>query len=134
MSGPFHSLSIAGSGMDVYQTWIDAIADNVANVNNVTATNAPAFQERFVVAQARQSNGRPDGAVVARAEFGSALGRDIFDPQHPLADENGFVRIPDMDLTDQMTHMVIAQRAYQANVSAFRSAREAYQRVLEIGR
>jgi flagellar basal-body rod protein FlgC len=134
MSGPFHSLSIAGSGMDVYQTWLDAIADNVANVNNVSATDQLAFQERFVIAQARQTNGRPDGARVSGVTFGSSLGRVVYDPQHPLADAEGFVRTPDMNLSDQMTSMVIAQRAYQANVSAFRAAREAYQRVLEIGR
>jgi flagellar basal-body rod protein FlgC len=134
MSGPFHSLSISGSGMDVYQTWIDAIADNVANVNNVTSTDALAFRERFVVAQARTTNGRPDGAAVVAAKFGNPLGRIVFDPQHPLADANGFVRLPDMNLSDQMTSMVVAQRAYQANVSAFRSARDAYQRALEIGR
>jgi flagellar basal-body rod protein FlgC len=134
MSGPFHSLSISGSGMGVYQTWMDAIADNVANVNNITSTSGPAFQERFVVAQAQTANGRPDGAAVVAAKFGNALGRTVFDPQHPLADAQGFVRVPDMNLSDQMTNMVIAQRAYQANVSAFRSAREAYQRALEIGR
>lgn len=134
MSDPFHSLSIAGSGMNVYQTWLDAIADNVANINNVTSTDSAAFQERFIVAQARSANGTPDGARVAAARFGSALGRVVYDPQHPLADNEGFVRLPDMDLTDQMAHLVVAQRAYQANVSAFQSARDAYQKALEIGR
>jgi flagellar basal-body rod protein FlgC len=134
MTDPFHSLSIAGSGMNVYQTWIDAVADNVANVNNVTSTDSAAFQERFVVAQARQSGGRPDGAKIVGVRYGNALGRVVYDPQHPLADTKGFVRMPDMNLSDQMTHMIVAQRAYQANLSAFQSAREAYQQALEIGR
>jgi flagellar basal-body rod protein FlgC len=134
MSGPFHSLSISGSGMDVYQTWLDAIADNVANINNIAPPDEPAYQERFVVSQARQTNGRPDGAVVTRAEFGSSLGRQVYMPEHPYADEDGMVRLPELDLSDQMTHMLIAQRAYQANVSAFRAGRDAYLRALEIGR
>jgi flagellar basal-body rod protein FlgC len=135
MTDPFHSLSIAGSGMDVYQTWMDAIADNVANINNVTSTDAPAFQERYVVAQAQVGQGgRPDGAAVTATKFGNPLGRVVYDPQHPLADADGFVRLPDMNLSDQMTNMVIAQRAYQANVTAFRSARDAYLKALEIGR
>lgn len=134
MPGPFHSLSISGSGMDVYQTWLDAIADNVANINNVSSMDGPAFQERFVIAQANEGNGRMDGAVVSRVEFGTPYGEVAFKPDHPLADEEGFVRLPAVDLSQQMTHMLVAQRAYQANVSAFRSARDAYQRALEIGR
>ncbi len=134
MSGPFHSLSISGSGMDVYQTWLDAIADNVANINNVSATDEDAFQERFIIAQANEGNGRMNGARVDRVEFGNPEGRTYFQPDHVLADEEGFVKLPDVDLSQQMTHMLVAQRAYQANVSAFRTARDAYQRALEIGR
>ncbi|MDH5290458.1 MAG: flagellar basal-body rod protein FlgC [Acidimicrobiia bacterium] len=135
MTDPFHSLAISGSGMDVYQTWMDAIADNVANINNVTSTDTAAFQERYVVASSRTGQGgRPDGAAVTGVRYGNPLGRIVYDPQHPLADADGMVRLPDMNLSDQMTNMVIAQRAYQANVTAFRSARDAYQRALEIGR
>jgi len=134
MTGPFHSLSISGSGMDVAQVWLDAIADNVANINNVSATDAPAFQERIIVAQAREHNGRPQGVDVKRLEFGTPFGEVVYEPNHVLADEEGFVRIPAVSLSQQMTHMLVAQRAYQANASAFRTARDAYQRALEIGR
>lgn len=133
MPGPFHSLSISGSGMDVYQTWLDAIADNVANINNVSATDEAAFQERFVIAQAKEGRDGMSGSVVDRIELGDPNGRVVFEPNHPLADDEGMVRLPAVDLTQQMTHMLVAQRAYQANVSAFRSARDAYQRALEIG-
>lgn len=134
MSGPFHSLDIASSGMDVYQTWLDAVADNVANINTIGRTDEAAYQERFVVAQAIEEGGRPAGAAVTGAEFGNPRGRLIYDPAHPLADEDGMVLGPDMDLSDQMTHMLAAQRAYQANVSAFERARDAYLRALEIGK
>lgn len=134
MSGPFHSLSIASSGMDVYQTWLDAVADNVANINTIRATDQVAYQERFVIAEAvEEAGGRPGGATVTRAEFGNPEGRVLYDPQHPLADDEGMILGPDMDLSDQMTHMLAAQRAYQANVAAFERARDAYMRALEIG-
>ena len=135
MGGPFNGLGIATSGMDVYQTWLDAVADNIANVNTIRRTDEAAFQERFIVARAADSaDGRPGGARVARAEWGNPLGRVVHEPNHPMADEEGFVRAPDMDLSDQMTSMLMAQRAYQANVAAFERARDAYQRALEIGR
>jgi flagellar basal-body rod protein FlgC len=136
MSALFNSLSITGSGMNVYKTWIDATADNVANVNTVTSTDGPAFQQRFVLAAARENgNGRiGNGARVAGVQFGDAEGRLVYDPAHPLADENGMVRHPDMNLSDQMTNLIIAQRAYQANVTVFERARDSYLRGLEIGR
>lgn len=134
MSGPFHSLSIAASGMDVYQTWLDAVADNVANMNTIRPADEAAFQERFVVVQAAEVNGRPAGAEVTAAAFGPAEGRPVYNPDHPFADEDGMIYMPEMDLSDQMTHMLAAQRAYQANVSAFERARDAYARALEIGK
>ncbi len=129
----FRSLSIAESGMNVYQTWLDAIADNVANISHVASTDEEAFQERFVVARSQISAGRPAGARVDRAEFGDPLGRIVYEPTHPLADEEGFIRLPDMDLSDQMAGMLLAQRSYQANVSAFERARTAYESALKIG-
>ena len=134
MSGPFHSLSISASGMDVYQVWLDAIADNVANINNVSATDEPAFQERYIVARAAERGTRFEGAEVASVEFGTPYGDVVYQPEHVLADEEGFVRVPRVNLGHQMAHMIVAQRAYQANVSAFQAARDAYQRALEIGR
>lgn len=136
MSGPFASLSVSASGMEVYRTWIDAISDNVANVNTIRPTDESAFRERFVVAASVSDdpNGLGRGARVAAVRFGAAEGRLVYDPAHPLADEDGMVRAPDMELSDQMTHLIIAQRSYQANVSVFERARDSYQRILEIGR
>jgi flagellar basal-body rod protein FlgC len=134
MAGPFHSLSISGSGMDVYRIWLDAIADNVANINNISATDEPAFQERFVIARAREDGNRLGGARVDRIEFGDPYGETVYEPLHVLADEEGMVRKPEVDITQQMSHLLVAQRAYQANVTAFQTARDAYQRALEIGR
>jgi len=136
MSALFSSIGVAGSGMGLYKTWIDATADNVANVNNVTSTDEPAFRQRYVVAAANErGDGRiGEGARVAGVLFGDAEGRLVYDPTHPLADEAGMVRRPDMDLSEQMTNLIIAQRAYQANVTVFERARDAYLRGLEIGR
>lgn len=136
MSDLFGSISVAASGMHVYKTWIDATADNVANANTVRSPDEPAFQARFVVAGSQdvRPGGVGDGADVRGVLFGDPLGRLVYDPSNPLADEEGYVRRPDMDLSDQMTNLIIAQRAYQANVTVFERARDAYERALQIGR
>ena len=132
----FGSLQVSASGMDVYQTWIDAISDNVANVNTIRSTDEAAFQEKLVVAESTGGGGNTigDGARVSGIRLGDEEGRLIYDPNHPLADEDGMVRAPDMNLETQMTHLIVAQRSYQANVTVFERARDAYQRALEIGR
>ncbi|MEM9200525.1 MAG: flagellar basal body rod protein FlgC [Actinomycetota bacterium] len=132
----FGSIRVSASGMDVYQTWIDAISDNVANVNTITSTDEAAFQKKLVVAEAvgGAGNGIGTGSRVSGIRLGDEEGRLIYDPEHPLADDEGMVRAPDMDLETQMTHLIVAQRSYQANVTVFERARDSYQRALEIGR
>jgi flagellar basal-body rod protein FlgC len=135
MTAIFKILDVATSGMGAYKTWLNAVADNVANMNNVTSTDEPAFQERFVeVRPVIGDDSLGDGVVVSRAMFGSADGLVTYEPNHPLADEEGMVRRSSVNLTDQMVYMQLAQRGYQANVRSFESAREAYETLLGIGR
>ena len=130
----FESLNISGSGMSVHQTWMDAISDNIANINTVKPTNENAFQARYVVAQAEENGGVGAGVGVAGVELGSAKGIVTYDPTNPLADSNGMVRRPDVDLGDQMTQMVMAQRGYQANIANLDRVRSAYQAAIQMGR
>ncbi len=135
MSAVFSTLGVATSGMGVYKTWLNAVADNVANIDNVTDTSTPAFQERFVLASpTTDAAGNGSGAQVSGVEFGDPNGRLEYNPNHPLADANGMIRHPDMDLSDQMVYMQLAQRGYQANVQSFERAREVYESIISIGR
>lgn len=134
MSQVFSQLAIAQTGMGAYKLWIDAVADNVANINNVSPTDEAAFQERFVLVRATEDDtGAGTGVVVTGAAFGDPNGRLAYEPTHPLADENGMIRRPDIDLSDQMVFLQLAQRGYQANINVLQRAREAYESALTIG-
>ena len=140
MAGMFGALGVAYSGMDTYKTWIDATADNVANVNTVRRTSEQAWQSKYVIARAvpgtrggvRADIG--DGTSVAGVALSDDVGKLVYQPSHPLADAAGMVRYPAVELGDQMTNLIIAQRAYQANVTVFERARDSYLRALEIGK
>jgi flagellar basal-body rod protein FlgC len=136
MSGPFNSLSVPASGMTTMKTWIDAIADNVANVNNITSTDEPGFTSHTVVARSvpGASGGIGNGVRVAGVRNSAETGELVYMPDHPLADDDGLVRRSNVDLADQMTSLIVAQRAYQANVTVFERARDSYLRALEIGK
>lgn len=131
MTTPFGSLSIAASGMTTMKTWIDAISDNVANANTVKRTSESAFQARNVIAESVPGGA---GVRVASIQLSSGDGTLVFDPNSSLADKDGLVRRPNVDLVEQMTSLIVAQRAYSANVTVFERARDSYLRALEIGK
>ena len=126
----FEMLRIANTSLGMHQTWLDALANNISNVNTIRSTDEDAFQAEYVNAQARA-----DGGVdVASIEYGDAEGRLVLQPDHPLADENGYVRAPDIDMGSQMSQLIMAQRGFQASVQVTKNAQDTYTSALQIGR
>jgi flagellar basal-body rod protein FlgC len=127
----FNAIGIAGTGVTVYRKWLDAVSDNLANMDNVSRTSENAFQARYVVAQEAQDG---NGAQVGGIAYGSAEGRLSYEPDNPLADTEGYVRRPDIDMGSQMAQMMMAQRAYQANLSVVDRARDSYTAAINLGK
>jgi flagellar basal-body rod protein FlgC len=127
----FNAIGVAGTGVTVYRKWLDAVSDNIANMDNVSRTSDKAFQARYVIAQEAQDG---NGAQVGGVAFGSAQGIVTYDPDNPLADGEGYVRRPDIDLGGQMAQMMMAQRAYQANLSVVDRAKESYIAAINLGK
>ncbi|MDP9459367.1 MAG: flagellar basal-body rod protein FlgC [Actinomycetota bacterium] len=131
----FDTLGISGSGLLVHRKWLDAVSDNMANINTVNPYEAEPFRERLIVVQAVGYGSGEGGVRVARAEFGGdPEGRVVYEPDHPLANEEGYVRYPDIDLGDQMVSLMMAQRGYQANLAVVERATSAYQAALQLGK
>jgi len=127
----FDAIGIAGTGLNLHRKWLDAVADNLANINTAARTDDEAFRARYVVAQAGEGD---SGAYVAGTALGDAEGRLVYEPDNPLADAEGLVRYPDIDLASQMAQLIMAQRGYQANAAVVDRARDAYQAAIQIGR
>ncbi|SOD71341.1 flagellar basal-body rod protein FlgC [Jatrophihabitans sp. GAS493] len=132
----FDAISTTGTGMETYQTWLDTIANNIANINTVSPTSGPAFQATYVQAAANGagSTGVGTGVHVEKLAQGSAEGRVTYDPSSPVADKDGYVRLPDIDMGEQMGNMIMAQRALQANAAVVDRAKQCYQAALDIGK
>jgi flagellar basal-body rod protein FlgC len=129
----FGAIGIASTGMTVHRKWLDAVSDNLANQNTVTGTDEEAYRAKYVVAtEIGSENG--GGVQVSGIALGSAEGRLVYEPTHPLADEDGYVRYPDVDMASQMTQLIIAQRGYQANAAVVDRAKASYEAALQIGR
>jgi flagellar basal-body rod protein FlgC len=131
----FGAIGIASTGLTVHRKWLDAVSDNLSNLNTVRGTDEAAFQAKYVVAEAAEyGDGEGQGVRVRGIALGSAEGRTVYEPDHPLADEEGYVRYPDIDMSSQMTQLIMAQRGYQANAAVVDRAKESYQAALQIGR
>jgi flagellar basal-body rod protein FlgC len=128
--GAFDMLGIARSSLTTHQTWLDALSYNIANANTVRSTDEDAFQAQFVMAET-QAEG---GVRVSGIALGDPEGRMVHDPDHPLADENGYVRMPDVDMASQMSQLIMAQRGFQAQTAVVRNAQDVYSSALSIGR
>ena len=127
----FNAIGVAGTGVTVYRKWLDAISDNIANIDNVSRTSENAFQARYVIAQEAQDG---NGAQVGGIAYGSAEGKLTYEPDNPLADTEGYVRRPDIDLGGQMAQMIMAQRAYQMNLAVVDRAKDSYTAAIQLGR
>jgi flagellar basal-body rod protein FlgC len=122
MGGAFEMLRIANTSLGAHQTWLDALGDNIANVNTVRSTSENAYQAKFVVFAPRT-----DGGVDV------AQGRMVSMPDSPLADANGYVRAPDIDMSSEMSQLIMAQRGYQSSVQVTKTAQDTYSSALQIG-
>lgn len=137
--GMFGALQTAGTGLNVFRTWLEATADNVANMQSVdvdTPGGEP-FKTKLVIATSNDQGFGADaahGARVVEIVRKEETERIKFEPDHPLADENGEVKYPGVDMGEQMVNAVAAQRGYQANISVMQYARDAYQAALRLGR
>ncbi|GAA4810427.1 flagellar basal body rod protein FlgC [Nocardioides caeni] len=127
--GAFDTLRIANTSLGAHQVWLDAVAGNIANVNTVRSTDQDAFQATYVI-----MDGLEDGGVdVTGFAKSDPEGRIVHNPEHPLADEDGYVRLPEIDMSAQMGQLVMAQRGYQASVQMTKTAQDTYTAALQIG-
>ena len=131
----FNDITAAGTGLQSYRTWLDAIANNIANVNDVSPTSGTAFQEQYVqTSELQGNNGIGAGVTVTSLSSDTGPGVEVQDPTNPLADKNGYVLRADVDLSQQMGDMIMAQRAFQANADVVTNAKTTYESAIDIGK
>lgn len=132
----FSGIDIANTGLGFNKYWLDTVSHNLANTNTVRAGDDEPFRARVVVAQ--QLGSEPFAPAGSGVAVGAVLEQEgdaplVYAPDHPLADADGYVVRPVVDLAAQMTDLMIAQRAYQTNARSMQSSKEAYEAALQIG-
>lgn len=116
------------SGMSAQRQRIETIATNLANLDTVSRPGEPSFQREVAILQ-RGADGQVETAGVQQVETGVV--REYM-PDHPLADEDGFVAFPDISPEDELADLTIARRMFEANATVFEAAKAMIRRAMEI--
>ena len=147
--GLFNSFNISASALSAQRLRMDVISQNIANVNTTRTADGTPYKRKTVVFQEKESDipfsqylseqsrnrvltgggVRVSGIVEDQTPF-----KEVYDPSHPDADENGIVRMPNVEVVTEMVNMISATRAYEANVTALNASKSMASKALEIGR
>ena len=147
MSGIFHVFDVAATGAKLSTVWLDVLADNIANQNTIHPPDEEPFRAKLIYA--REKNGPSglfpfpatrtgkfetgDGVTPLRLIESTGQSQAVYDPTHPLADEEGRVWRPVVDIAAQMTDLILAGRSYSMNIQVLQHGREAYEAAMRIG-
>jgi flagellar basal-body rod protein FlgC len=148
----FNSLNISASALTANRFRMDVISSNIANANTTRARNVNGewlpYQRKMVQLTPQGSepfdsllhkalgkgNSQTAGVQVSGIKTDRTPFKLAFDPEHPDADENGYVRLPNVDVLKEMVDMMSATRSYEANVTALNASKNMYLKALEIGK
>ncbi|MBP3677331.1 MAG: flagellar basal body rod protein FlgC [Agathobacter sp.] len=145
--GLFQSFNISATGMTAQRFRTDIIAENIANVNTTSTESGGPYRRKIVTFQEKDvtpfsqylshSRNRAVGNGVKISKVSEDYETDFimeYDPSNPDADENGYVSYPNVNTVTEMTNLIDATRAYEANATAFDASKNMALTGLNIGK
>lgn len=134
----FNIFDIAGSGMSAQSVRLNVTASNLANADSVSGTPEGTYKARQPVFSAvldDAQNGMAKGSVQVQGIIeNNAPGRKEYNPNNPIADENGYVYYTNVDPMAEMANMMSASRSYQNNVEIANTSKQLLLRTLQLGK
>lgn len=144
-----NGFDISSSALTAQRFRMDVISSNIANADSTRArlvngkwmpyqrklveveAKQPSFQQTLRNAQAETAG---EGVRVTKVIEDTSPFKQVYNPTHPDADENGFIMMPNVDVLKEMVDMISASRSYEANVTALNASKSLVTKALEIGR
>jgi flagellar basal-body rod protein FlgC len=142
----FNSINISATALTAEKTRIDIIAKNMANANTTRSTGGLPYRRQMAVFE--ENKGTPfseyltkhnndnneKGVKISKIAEDNSPFKLVYEPGHPDADENGYVKMPNVDVVKEMVDLISAQRSYDANITAMNASKSMLMKALEIGR
>lgn len=135
----FNAFKAAGSAMQAQTQRLNTVASNMANVETAASNPEDVYKARKVVFQAELDKAAPGKAALAKGVnvkevvTDNAQPRKVYDPKHPLADEQGYIYMPDINAVEEMVDMMAASRNYQTNAEVMNTAKSLMIKTLNMG-
>jgi flagellar basal-body rod protein FlgC len=126
--------NVSGSAMSAQAKRLNATASNIANADSATGPTGQPYKAKQVVFSTVPIGGIANSGVkVDRVVEDQSAPKLIYDPKHPMADESGYVAMPNVNPVEEMVNMISASRSYQTNVETMNTAKTLLQKTLTIG-
>ena len=135
----FNIFNVAGSGMSAQSIRLNTTASNIANADSVSSSVDKTYRARHPIFEAEmakasyQQQTSPSVVVKGIVESDAPLLKE-YSPNHPMADGDGFIYKPNVNVMEEMANMISASRSYQMNVQVAEAAKSMLQQTLRIGK
>lgn len=143
----FNNINISGTGLTAQRLRMDTISQNIANANTTRTADGSPYRRKTVIFE--QINENSFGSILNREMNGNSSAggvkvskiiedttpfQTVYDPTHPDADDQGYVKMPNVNIVEEMTNLISANRSYEANVTALNASKAMALKALEIGK
>ncbi|GAB6036705.1 flagellar basal body rod protein FlgC [Fundidesulfovibrio butyratiphilus] len=141
------ALDIGASGLSAQRTYMNVVSMNLANAKTSKTMDGQGPYQRksvamkttkldnaFTKAMRSAMDDEMAGVRVTGIVNDTRPPKQVYEPGHPDADQNGYVQYPDINVVEEMTNMISASRSYEANTSTINTVKAMYNKALEIGR
>ncbi|MDP1527290.1 MAG: flagellar basal body rod protein FlgC [Rhodocyclaceae bacterium] len=129
----FRIFAIAGSALTAQSARLNAVSSNLANADSVADANGQPYRAKQVVFKATPVEGGGIGVRVTQVVESAAPLRQVYEPNNPAANEQGYVSMPNVNVIEEMVNMISASRAYQTNAEVMSTAKGLMMKTLAIG-
>jgi flagellar basal-body rod protein FlgC len=133
-------IDVTGSALNAQKTRLDIVAQNIANAQTTRTPNGGPYQRQVISFETEliRRQGGTGAALqslkVATVGTDRSAGQQVYNPQHPDAGADGLVTMPNVNLSYEMVDLISASRAYEANLSVAKNARQMAMNTLQIGK
>ena len=129
----FNIFNVSGSAMSAQAQRLNTVASNLANADSATSSTGQAYRAKQVVFEAVPMQDGGSGVKVQQVVEDASPLKQVYDPKHPMADDKGYVAMPNVNVVDEMVNMLSASRSYQNNVETMNAAKTLLMKTLTIG-
>jgi flagellar basal-body rod protein FlgC len=131
----FKVFNVSGSAVSAQSQRLNVVSSNLANAESVAGPDGKPYKARQAVFQTQMLDAEQSAAGVRVAQVieDKAEARRVHNPDHPLADENGYVTMSNVNVVEEMVNMISASRSYQTNIDVMNTAKNLLQKTLQLG-